>query len=291
MTEIREYYRVHSIEEHFERSQSCNSPVKVLCGGTDLFLKLPRGNQPDVSLIDISEISELSGIERTSSGIRIGAVTKLEDIATSNLFIDAEKILAYGASQVGSRQIRNLASIGGNVCNAAPSADTSAPLLALDAKVEILSQQGVRQVLVSEFFVGPGQTILSEKEVCSAIFIPKQPKNSTGVYIKHCVRGAMELALVGVAVVLWKSGSKLDARIALSAVAPTPFRVFNAEEMVRSLDELNEENVQAVGNLAVQASKPISDVRASAEYRQAMIRKITKRALLQAYKQLQYQQE
>ncbi len=291
MTEIHDYIRVQRIDDLFTKLHTTQPPVKVLCGGTDLFLKLPLGQEPSISLIDISELSDLAGIEKVEEGLRIGAATKLEDIATSNYFEGATEILAYGASQVGSRQIRNLASIGGNICNAAPSADTSAPLLALDAEVEILSQKGTRRVLASDFFKGPGQTVLERHEVCSAVIVPKQPDNAAGVYIKHCVRGAMELALVGVAVVLWQSGGKLDARIALSAVAPTPLRAYQAEERMRSLDELSEESTHAIGKLAAQAAKPISDVRASAEYRQAMISRVTQRALLQAYQQLQNGQE
>lgn len=291
MTEIDQYINANSLNDVFTRWQVLPSPTKLLCGGTDLFVKLPKSEVPFVSLIDISHIPELVGVDRTDEGVRIGAATKLSDIVDSDKFTGASRILQYGASQVGSLQIRNLASIGGNLCNAAPSADTSAPLLALDSEVEILASDSVRRVKLSGFFIGPGQTILADQEMVSAIMIPDQHQNAVGKYVKHCVRSAMELALVGVAVVLWRENGKLAGRIALSAVAPTPFRAYAAEALIRELDALSIEDCEKVAKVAVQAAKPISDVRASADYRNAMIIKITKRTLSQVYHQLNEGQE
>lgn len=288
MTEIDNYVRAKTIDDVFQLlERKTTSEVKFLCGGTDLFLKLRRGETPYVSLIDISGIPELIGIDADQDGIRIGAATKLSDVARSEALTGALSILAYAASQVGSVQIRNLASIGGNICNAAPSADTATPLVALDAEVEILSPSDKRRLAATAFFKGPGQTALEPHELLSAIWIPKPPPKSAGVYIKHCVRGAMELALVGVAVLLWKKDDGFDGRITLGAVAPTPIRARQAEARLRGLRKLSEESLEAVAQIAAEEIKPISDVRASAGYRKDMTYQLTKRALTQTYQALQ----
>ena len=287
MTEIDNYLRANSILEVFQLFDSLTATqVKILCGGTDLFLKLRNGEAPNVTLIDISEIPDMIGIREYPDAIRIGAGTKLSDVAKSDVLSGSLRILADGALQVGSRQIRNLASIGGNICNAAPSADTAAPLVALDAEVEILSRNNERRLAASAFFKGPGQTALEHHELLSAIWIPKPPQKSSGIYIKHCVRGAMELALVGVAVVLWKVKDAIEGRITLGSVAPTPIRAHKAEAKLHGLNSFDPESLEAVAEVAAQEIKPISDVRASAWYRKDMTHQLTKRALCQAYQAL-----
>ena len=287
MTEVDQYVRAASLADVFSQWQTLSPPVKLLCGGTDLFVKLPNAKAPYISLIDISRVPELSGIERVENYLRIGAATKLTDVVESTVFSGAAQILPYGASQVGSLQIRNLASLGGNLCNAAPSADTSAPLLALDAEVELHSAFAQRRIKLAEFFVGPGQTVLADQEMVSAIWVPDQPQDAAGMYVKHCVRGAMELALVGVAMVLWRENGKLAGRIALGAVAPTPLRAYQAEALLGELDSLGPDECEQIAQQVVKAARPISDVRASADYRTAMIGQITKRILTQVYEQLE----
>ncbi len=287
MTEVDQYVRAASVADVFAQWQTLSPPVKLLCGGTDLFVKLPKGEVPYISLIDISRVPELAGIERLDDYLRIGAATKLTDVVESAFFTGAAQILPYGASQVGSLQIRNLASLGGNLCNAAPSADTSAPLLALDAEVELRSAFSQRRIKLAEFFVGPGQTVLADQELVSAIWVPDQPQDAAGMYVKHCVRGAMELALVGVAVVLWRENGHLAGRIALGAVAPTPVRAYAAEALLQELDSLSPGDGERIAQAVVEAASPISDVRASAGYRNAMIGQITKRILTQVYDQLE----
>ena len=287
MTDVDQYVRAHFVEEILKFIQPESSvPTRILCGGTDLLLKLRVREDPSVSLVDISDVSELIGIEQKEGGIKIGAVTKMTDVEHSSLLVGALNILAFGASQVGSPQIRNLASIGGNLCNAAPSADTAAPLLALDAEVEVISPAGQRTLKLVDFFIGPGKTALEKDEILSAIWIPDPPEGSEGVYIKHSVRGAMELAMVGVAVVLWKENGALNGRIALSAVAPTPVRALKAEALLKEITIYDDENFYEVAKLAVQEIKPITDVRASAEYRNDMSCQLTKRALMTAYQKL-----
>jgi len=287
MTNIDQYNRAYSVEEVFKFIQpEASVPTRILCGGTDLLLKLRLQEDSAVALVDISDISELIGIEKKMDGIKIGSVTKMADVEQTSLLGGALKILAFGASQVGSPQIRNLASVGGNLCNASPSADTAAPLLALDAEVELISFNGRRKLKLLDFFIGPGKTALEKDEILSAIWIPNPPARSEGVYIKHSVRGAMELAMVGVAVVLWIENSSLNGRIALSAVAPTPVRAFKAETLLNQITIFDEDHFYNVAKLAIKEIKPITDVRASAKYRNEMAYQLTKRALIKAYQKL-----
>jgi len=281
MTEIKDYIRVYAVAEALAALQDTGAPTRLLAGGTDLFLKLRVTDSEAVVVVDISDVAELNGIHENGFGVRIGAATKLADVARSDAMTGALKALADGAGLVGSPQIRNLATIGGNLCNAAPSADTAAPLLALDAVAEIASPSGKRSLPLKDFFTGPGQTALKKGEMLLSILIPKQPDGAVSVYLKQSPRRAMDLAVVGVAVLAAHTNGKLEARLALGAVAPTPIRVPEAEKLLNQTAKINDQVINEAARLAVRATRPISDVRASAEYRLDMIKNLTARALKQ----------
>lgn len=249
-------------------------------------LKLALGESDPVVLVNIGGISELTGIEATGSGLRIGAGTKMADLVRSALMTGGYEILAQGAAQVGSPQIRHMATVGGNVCNASPSADTAGPLLVLDASVTLASARGERSVPLTEFFLGPGKTCLDYGELVTALHMPAPPAGSAGLYIKHCVRRALDLAFVGVSVLVARAGGRWEARIALSAVAPTPIRAVEAERFLSQASDLGASTIREAARLAEEATQPISDVRASAAYRRAMVRELTERALAQVSRRL-----
>ena len=194
-------------------------------------------------------------------------------------------ILAQAAHKLGSHQVRNLATIGGNLCHAAPSAETASPLIALGASVKLRSVGGERSMLLEEFFKGPGKTALQAGEVLTEIQIPNSLPRTAGVYIKHSIRKAMDLAIVGVAVVVTGgegNGICSDVKIALGAVAPTPIRAKQAEATVRG-KKVEDVLIEEAAQIASKEAKPISDVRASAEYREEMVKVLTKRAFTQAW--------
>lgn len=290
MTQYKDYLKAESLAQALKHLSE-NEQAAVIAGGTDLLLKKIPDQASEKVLIDISGLKELSTISLTTAGLSIGAAATLSAIETSALTTGPLGVIREAASLIGSPQIRNQATIGGNLCNASPSADMSAPLLAANASVEIASAASRREVSLAEFFVGPSKTILEKGELLTAVHIPNPPQKSGAVYKKHSYREAMDLALVGVCVFLWQDNGKLENRLAISAVAPTPIRVYAVEKLITGEAELTEELIEKTASLAVKAASPISDVRASKEYRQAMVCELVKRALLESYEKLMALQE
>jgi carbon-monoxide dehydrogenase medium subunit len=282
MFTIGEYLRPGSVDEIWEAFGRATYPIRLLAGGTDLLPKIEPEALAMVSAVDLSNIPELTGIEATAQGLRIGAATRLADVEQSALLGGAWQVLAAAAGQVGSTQIRNLATLGGNVCNASPAADTACPLLVLGAEAEILSPQGRRVLPLSEFWLAPGKTVLGQDELLAALCVPTPPAGAVATYVKHSPRRAMDLAVVGVAVLLARQDGWLDARVALGAVTPTPIRAHAAEQRLRAAPDLGDGPLGEAARLAAGAARPIDDIRASAEYRVQMVRVLCERALRQA---------
>jgi CO/xanthine dehydrogenase FAD-binding subunit len=282
MSVIREYVRASSIEDVVAALRGASLPAQVLAGGTDLLTKLGRGSPEPVVTVDICAVHELTQIETTADGLRIGAATKLADIERSNALTGVWRVLAEGAAKVGSSQVRNLATLGGNICNASPAADTIPPLLVLEAQVETVSPRGRRMMRLVDFFAGPGRTVLEKDEMLAFLHIPRPPDGASATYLKHSPRRAMDLAVVGVAVLLVPSNGRLEARIALGAVSPTPMRASAAEQLLATSARMSDEVIAHAARLAAEAAAPISDIRASAPYRREMVRVLTERALQQA---------
>lgn len=286
---ISDYIQPGTIEKTLRILSQETGRVCILAGGTDLLLRMVNDLNKKMILVDISEVPGLVGITSTSEGLTIGSGTRLAEIAKSSLLIGSLQVLSQAALTVGSPQIRNLASIGGNLCNASPSADTIPPLLVLDSQLEIASLRMRRTLPLESFFIGPGKTRLTVDELVVSIKIPNQPQHTEAVFLKHSPRGAMDLAIASVAVKMWKSGEQIHARIALGAVAPTPLRALKSEELLASSINLGDETFRAVAHCAAGEACPISDVRASAEYRKDMVEVLTLRALHQAYSAIQQQ--
>jgi carbon-monoxide dehydrogenase medium subunit len=281
MGEITDYIRASTVKEACTLLEQPSS--RVIAGGTDILLKI-KAFDAAVTLIDISGIQEITRIQQEKDGIRIGAAARLADILRTDLLQQgALRALVQGAGQVGSPQTRSLGTIGGNLCNASPSADTAAPLLVLGAYAEIEFAGGRRSVPLDEFFKGPGKTILKSGELLTSIFIPYPQEGSEALYLKHSPRKAMDLAIVGVAVFLVSAQGK-QVRIALSAAAPTPFRASSAERFIDQSAGIDEEVLCRAAQITAEASKPIDDVRSSAAYRKEMAAVLTLRALKQVFR-------
>lgn len=182
---------------------------------------------------------------------------------------------------MAANQVRNVGTVGGNICNAVPSADLPPILIALGATIKLVGATGERTLPLEEFFTGPNRSVLAQDEILTEIVIPDQPATGS-TYIKFGLRRSGALAVVGVAVAVTVAGDTItDARICLGAVAPTPLRAMEAENYLRG-QKISDEVLAEAGVIAARECKPISDIRASAEYRRDMVRVFTKRALRKA---------
>src|SRR5438128_2270519 len=238
--------------------------ARVLAGGTDLIIQTQAGRYQPEALLYLGKLPELREIRfDPRAGLTVGAMATMREIELHPVIQARYPVLARGAAEVGSVQIRNLATLGGNMCNASPSADTSPSLLALDATVRIAGPGGERTVPITEFWMGPGRTVLEAGEIVTGVHLPVPHENTRSFYYKLAVRKAMDLAMVGIAVTMVPRNGGFDqARIALGAVAPVVLRATEAEALVTGRAVTNDLIEQAAEN-AVEARRPMSDQRAS----------------------------
>jgi carbon-monoxide dehydrogenase medium subunit len=282
------YFSPKSMEEAISLLSQYGDKARVISGGTDLVVQMKRtGLVPDC-LINISGIPDLDYVRYDlTNGLRIGALTSIGQVANSPLLREKFSVLAQGAGLLGTPAIKNQGTIGGNLCNAAPSADIAPPLIVLGAVAKFAGPDGEKIVPVEDFFTGPGVTIMKQNELLLEIQIPNPRPYSGGAYLKQTRGRAADLAVVGVAVLVVMDKESIgDVRIALGAVAPTPIRAKKAEVILKGMkldDKLLDESSQA----ASYESKPIDDVRSSADYRKRLVAVLTKRAVLQAVQQAQ----
>jgi carbon-monoxide dehydrogenase medium subunit len=283
-TEPFDFYQPASLAEASRLLKEHGPGGRFLAGGTDLVIAMKEKGLLPKYIVDLKRVPGLSGIRENNDGsISIGALTTMYAIETSPLIRGKYPFLSQSAAEVGSIQIRNRATVGGNMANATPSADVAPSLIALGANAKVASATGERTVPLEEFFRGPGQNSMSAEEILTEILIPKTGPELVGDYIKFSPRDMMDLAYVGVAVVynLAQDRRCTGVRIVLGAVAPTPIRAKNAEGLLEG-KVLTEELAEQVGAEAANESKPITDVRSTAEYRRAMVGVMTKRALMNA---------
>ena len=251
-----------------------------LAGGTDLLVELKEQLRRADCVINIKKIPGIGGLGFDARhGLRIGALATAREVEISPVVLEKYASLAQASRELGSIQVRNRATIIGNVCRASPSADTLPPLIADGARVVIHGGRGERQIALEDFFTGPGKTVLEPDELVIEIRVPAPAPRTGKIYIKHGRRKAMELATVGVAVTLTENA---DVKIVLGAVAPTPIRARRAEELLRG-KTLNDLLVGIAAKAAAGESAPISNVRASAGYRREMVEVLTRRALQRAW--------
>jgi CO/xanthine dehydrogenase FAD-binding subunit len=279
-----EIYQPTTLREASRLLKDKGAGGRFLAGGTDLVIAIKEKGLIPKYVVDLKRVPGLSGIQENGDGsIAIGALTTMREIETDSLLNKKYPFLCQSAAEVGSIQIRNRATVGGNMANATPSADVAPSLIALNATAKIVDAGDEKMVALEDFFRGPGQTVMSPDEILTEIIIPKTSPQLVGEYIKFSPRDMMDLAYVGVAVAYVIAAGKRcsGVRIVLGAVAPTPIRARNAEALLEG-QLLTEELAGKAGAMAAQESKPISDVRSSADYRRAMVGVMTKRALLNA---------
>ncbi len=280
-----DYFEPKTITEALSVLAKYGEHANVIAGGTDVMVDMKYKEEPGC-LVNIKKIPGLDTIQENGASLQMGPLVTIRDIETSRLVRERLPLLWESCHQFASLQIRNTATIGGNICRASPSGETLAPLLALEAKAKLAFKDGEKTEAFISFFQGPGKTSLGSKGLLTEIEIPYPPKGSHGVYLKHAVRGAMDIAMVGVAVLITAdagNSSLQDVRIALGAVAPTPIRATKTEALLRGRS-LTAALVKEAATLAASESSPITDQRSSAEYRGWIVEALTRRGLEQSWK-------
>ncbi|MCE5187682.1 MAG: xanthine dehydrogenase FAD-binding subunit XdhB [Eubacteriales bacterium] len=257
----------------------------ILAGGTDVLVKMRHKRMRDVTLLSLAKLP-LSGVEDKGDEIVIGPGTTFTALAENPIMQTRLPMLCTAARSMGGPQIQNVATIGGNVCNGATSADSAPSLFALDAVLTLTSAGGDRRVPIREFYTGPGRVKLESGEMLTAIHIPAgEQARWGGVYIKFSTRKAMDIAILGSAAVceLGEDGRVIKAAIAMGVAAPTPVRCTDAEALLTGKTP-TAELLQEAGRLALTACSPRSSWRATKEYREALIQELSVRAFQEAYR-------
>ena len=281
-----QYFAPGSLDEALAPLKEQRDGVKLLAGGTDLLVQMKEAGLHPSAVVSLHALGELKQIAfDEASGLRVGAGVDMATVEEHPAVQQQYTALAEGASIVGSVQTRNMATLGGNICNAAPSADTTPPLVVFDAVAEVSGSNGARDLAVSELFVGPGRTALGQDDVLVTFRLPTPLARTGSVYQRHTPRKIMDIAAVGVGIrlTLAPQGDTIShARICLAAVAPTVIRVPEAEDALA--DQAPSDDLFArAAELARAAAQPISDVRGSAEFRRYLVGVMTKRCLTIAF--------
>ena len=279
-----DYLEPQSLDEALGMLEKHGARARLVAGSTDFLVRWRTGVWRPEIVVCMQHVPGLVGLHfNDDDGLSIGAMTTVQDIEQNATVRTRYPALAAGAAAFAGVQVRNLATVVGNVCNASPAGDTLPALLAYDAQCRIVGSNGERWLPLTEVFVGPGQTALAAGEIMTEIRLPTPPPNSGGLYIKHSPRGAMDISAVGAASVvsIGSDGTCVSVRIALGAVAPTPMRAFGAEGRLAGQPP-TDDNVAESARLAAQASRPIADVRSGAEYRREIAQVLAERTLRHA---------
>ena len=279
-----EYLEARTLRQAIGMLQRHGEQARIVAGSTDFLVRWRAGFWHPDYVVNIQRVPGLSRVAYSGrNGLRLGALVTIETLERHPVIRRHYPALAAAAASFAGVQVRNLATVGGNICNASPSGDTLPALLAYGAECRVSGPEGQRQVPLAQLFTGPGRTVLAHDEVLTEVTLPPPAPNTGSLYIKHSPRGAMDIATVGVASAVTVDGAGVcsEARIALGAVAPTPLRAQAAEELLRG-KRPDAELLQAAAELAMSEATPIDDVRGTAGYRREMVGVLTRRTLEQA---------
>ena len=278
-----EYLEPESIKEALVLLSRYQGRSKIIAGGTDLMLQMRnRFIRPEV-VVDITRIPGLDSIAFDDpQGLRLGALTTIRVLETSVELQEKYSILSQAARQLGSVAIRNVATVGGNLCNALPSAETSQALLALSAQVRVVGPGGERTIPLEGFFTGVGKTLLQPDEILLEILVPESLPHTSGIYIKHSPRGPIDLAIVNITVLMTMEQDHRvcrDAKIVLGAVSPTPLRAKKAENVLKG-KRVDGALIDRAAQVASDEANPRrGSIRGSFEYKKEMVKVLTGRAI------------
>ena len=278
-----DYASSHSVREAVDLLAEAGDRACILAGGTDILVQLRGGRTQADLVVDVKNIPELNEITYDpEGGLTLGAAVPCYKIYGNQAVSRAYPGLIDCASLIGGTQIQGRASIGGNLCNAAPSADSIPILIALGATAAIAGPNGAREVAVEDFCTGPSQNVLQRGELMVSLHLPPPQANQGAHYLRFIPRNEMDIAVAGVGVsVVLDNGAFKSARVALASVAPTPLFVREAGEALAG-QPVNEASVQKAADLAKAAAKPITDMRGTIEYRKHLCEVLTRRALNKA---------
>ena len=280
MYDIKGYFEAETVSEAIALLAE-NPKLKIIAGGTDILIKMHGGQLEEAELLSLRKIKSLESIRRAEDGtISIGALATFSQIFNDPILQETIPILTEAPISMGGPQIRNAATIGGNICNGATSADSASSLFALNAQLRIQAQQGERLVSIREFYLGPGKVALQLGEILTEILIaPEDYQGFGGHYIKFAMRKAMDIATLAISVVCKLQGKTFtEVRIGLGVAGPTPLRCLEAEEYAKG-KLISSETLTEIGKLAVQSAKARTSWRASKEYREHLVEELTQRAL------------
>jgi CO/xanthine dehydrogenase FAD-binding subunit len=299
-----DYHKPDTLKEALELMAQYKNEAMYIAGGTDVMVQIEQRKLKPKALISLRNVADLKKNDVTT----IGSGVTHRELQNNPLIQEHFSALHDAVCNLGSTQIRNVATIGGNICTAAPSADTACPLLVLDAKAVLASATGEREVDIDEFFLGPGKTVLRKGEILKEFRIRRFTENTGSVYAKHTRRAAMDLPIIGVAVRVTLNRNDVkcrdalctlepiskilgyfedeelrceDARIAMGVVAPRPIRAKQAEAALKG-KVLSEKLVAEVSEIAASESSPRDSVRGEAWYRSEMVKVLVKRGIMKA---------
>ena len=288
MREIR-YVAPTTLDEAVALLGGAGGEARVIAGGTDLVDQLRQKRREARLVVDGKKIAELQRLAYVEGeGLHIGAAVPCTRIYSDPLVRERYPMLVDATSLIGDVKIQNRAGIGGNLCNAAPSADTAPAVMCLEGKAIIAGPKGRREVLVEEFFTSPSRTVLAPDELLVEVFLPPPKPNSAGHYLRFIPRNEMDIAVVGVGSLLVVDPDTKecrDARIALCAVAPTPIRALEAEAALIGR-VVEPRAIEEAGEKAAAVTRPIDDIRGSAEYRRKLVKVLTRRTLQKSFDDL-----
>jgi len=275
-----DYYQPQSLEEAYRLMEKAAGSAKYIAGGTDILWRIrQKAVEPD-ALISLRGVEGLKGI-RQNGGLSLGGMTLFREVERHSGIARDYPALMQAASVLANPQIRNVATIGGNLCNAAPSADSAPPLLVLEAVLVLEGPGGRREVAVEHFFKGPGQAAMDKTEILTQIRVPAKEPHTGSAFLK-AGRLKQDIALVNAAaLVVMKGNICTKCRLALGAVAPVPLRLESVEKIIEG-QEIVPALLERAGEMAEKEVRPISDVRSTEEYRKAMSRVLAKEAIKRA---------
>jgi CO/xanthine dehydrogenase FAD-binding subunit len=283
-----EYVSCKTLEEACSLLSKHKGESAVLAGGTDLLVKMKHRKLLPRYLVNIKRIPDLSEIRYDDlQGLRVGALTTIQTIRNSSLIMKKFSVLNQASGILGTPHVRNLATLGGNICNASPASECAPPLLTLEARARIVGTSGERTVPLEELFVGPSQNALRSGEILTEIQIPSLPPRAVGVHLKHSTR-RVDVAIANVSVVIMIEGNTCqDIRIALGAVGPVPFRGKKTEAVLRGqrLDKGFDALLEHAAQQASDESFPIDDIRGPAAYRKQVVKSLVRQGIERAIAQ------
>lgn len=280
------YIAAESLEDALKVKQARGAEARVIAGGTDLILRMRERVFAPKLLLDLRQVS-LDTISSHGGEMRLGAYVTLSQILADEQIAALFPALVGACRQFAGPPIRNRATLGGNLVNASPAADLAPALMAYDATIVLASAAGERELPLAEFFTGPGQTVMQMDEILTAVRLPLMPPDTASRFIKLGQRRSMAIAVINLStrLTLGAKGTVSDVRIVLGAAAPTPMRAVAAEAVLMG-NELSDDRVEEAATAASKEISPITDVRASRNYRERMAQVLVRRALLASWDEL-----